>query len=146
MWSNQKSSHIEMYKQYGKVKGISMEVEGDEGKTETRIRPTFGENLRFFFTYQFGHMYFRYLMWNFSGRQNDIESQGEIENGNWITGFNWFDENILGLGPQDNLPDSMKNPARNKFFMLPFLLGLVGLFYQIKSTKTTHSSSHCCLS
>jgi hypothetical protein len=135
MWSNQKSAHIEMYKQYGKVKGISLEVEGDEGKMETRIRPTFGENLRFFFTYQIGHMYFRYFMWNFSGRQNDIESQGEIENGNWITGFNWFDENILGLGPQSNLPDSMKNPARNKFYMLPFLLGLAGLFYHLNKNK-----------
>ncbi len=135
MWSNQKSSHIEMYKQYGKVKGIPIEVEGDEGKTETRIRPTFGENLRFFFTYQLSHMYFRYFMWNFSGRQNDIESQGEIENGNWLTGINWFDENILGLGPQDNLPDSMKNPARNKFYLLPFLLGLIGLIYHSNTNK-----------
>ncbi len=135
MWSNQKSSHIEMYKQYGKVKGIPIEVENDDGETETRIKPTFGENLRFFFTYQIGHMYFRYFMWNFSGRQNDIESQGELENGNWLTGFNWFDENILGLGPQDNLPDSMKNPARNTFFMLPFILGLIGLFYHLKSDK-----------
>jgi tetratricopeptide (TPR) repeat protein/MFS family permease len=134
MWSNQKSSHIEMYKQYGKVKGIPIEVDDGE-KSETRIKPTFGENLRFFFTYQIGHMYLRYLMWNFSGRQNDIESQGEIENGNWITGFNWFDENILGLGPQGNLPDSMKNPAHNKFFMLPFLLGLIGLFYHMKAHK-----------
>jgi tetratricopeptide (TPR) repeat protein len=123
-----------MYKQYGKVKGIPIEVDDGE-KSETRIKPTFGENLRFFFTYQIGHMYLRYLMWNFSGRQNDIESQGEIENGNWITGFNWFDENILGLGPQGNLPDSMKNPARNKFFMLPFLLGLIGLFYHMKAHK-----------
>lgn len=135
MWSNQKSAHIEMYKQYGKVKGIPIEVEGDDGKSETRIKPTFSENLRYFFTYQVGHMYFRYFMWNFSGRQNDIESQGEIENGNWLTGFNWFDENILGLGPQDNLPESMKNPARNEFYMLPFLLGLLGFFHHLKKDK-----------
>jgi hypothetical protein len=135
MWSNQKNAHIEMYKQYGKVKGIPIQVEGNDGKPETRIRPTFGENLRFFFTYQIGHMYFRYFMWNFSGRQNDIESQGEIENGNWITGINWFDENILGLGPQENLPDSMKNPARNKFYLLPFLLGLIGLIYHSGTSK-----------
>jgi hypothetical protein len=134
MWSNQKTAHIEMYKQYGKVKGIPIEVDDGE-KTETRIKPTFGENLRFFFTYQIGHMYLRYLMWNFSGRQNDIESQGEAENGNWLTGFKWFDEKILGLGPQDNLPDSMRNPARNKFYMLPFLLGLAGLFYHLKVHK-----------
>jgi len=125
MWSNQKSSHIEMYKQYGKVKGIPIEVDDGE-KAETRIKPTFGENLRFFFSYQIGHMYLRYLMWNFSGRQNDIESQGEVENGKWITGINWIDEKILGLGPQNDLPDSKRNPAHNKFFMIPFLLGLIG--------------------
>lgn len=135
MWSNQKSAHIEMYKQYGKVKGIPIEVEGDDGKSETRIKPTFSENLRYFFTYQVGHMYFRYFMWNFSGRQNDIESQGELENGNWLTGFNWFDENILGLGPQDNLPESMKNPARNELYMLPFLLGLLGFFHHLNKDK-----------
>ncbi len=100
-----------------------------------RMKPTFGENLRFFFTYQLGHMYFRYFMWNFSGRQNDIESQGELEHGNWLTGINWFDETILSLGPQDNLPDSTKNPAHNKFYMLPFLLGLMGLFFHLNSSK-----------
>jgi len=135
MWSSQKSAHIQMYKQYGKIKGIPMEVQKDDGTADIKMKPTFGENLRFFFTYQLGHMYFRYFMWNFSGRQNDIESQGEIEHGNWLTGFNWFDENILGLGPQDNLPDSTRNPARNKFFMLPFLLGLLGLFYHLNSNK-----------
>ncbi|MBN3036517.1 MAG: DUF2723 domain-containing protein [Bacteroidales bacterium] len=138
MWSNQKSGHIELYKQYGKVKGIPIEVELPDGETEVRYKPTFIENLRFLFTYQVGHMYFRYFMWNFSGRQNDIESQGAIEHGNWITGINWFDEHILGLGPQDNLPESMKNPARNKFYLLPFLLGLIGLFYHLK--KHRHDS------
>ncbi len=135
MWSSQKPSHISMYKQYGKIKGIPVEVEKGDGTTEIRNKPTFGENLRFFFTYQVGHMYFRYFMWNFSGRQNDIESQGEIEHGNWLTGINWFDEHILGLGPQDNLPDSMKNPAHNKFYMLPFLLGLIGFFYHLNKRK-----------
>ncbi|MCB0804868.1 MAG: DUF2723 domain-containing protein [Bacteroidales bacterium] len=135
MWSNQKQSHIQMYKQYGKVKGIPIEVQKDDGSTEVLMKPTFGENLRFFFTYQIGHMYLRYFMWNFSGRQNDIESQGEIEHGNWLTGINWFDENILGLGPQTDLPDSMQSPARNKFYMLPFLLGLIGLFYHLNTDK-----------
>ncbi len=135
MWSSQKSSHIAMYKQYGKIKGIPIEVPKEDGTSDKKMKPTFGENLRFFFTYQLGHMYFRYFMWNFSGRQNDIESQGEAEHGNWLTGLNWFDENILGLGPQDNLPDSMKNPAHNKFYMLPFLLGLLGLFYHLNTNK-----------
>lgn len=135
MWSNQKGAHKQMYKQYGKVKGIPIEVEKDDGETEVLMKPTFGENLRFFFTYQVGHMYFRYFMWNFSGRQNDIESQGEVDHGNWITGFNWFDEHILGLGPQDNLPESMKNAAHNKFYLLPFLLGLIGFFFHLNSNK-----------
>ncbi|MCF8367748.1 MAG: DUF2723 domain-containing protein [Bacteroidales bacterium] len=135
MWSSQKASHKQMYKQYGKVKGRPVEVEGNDGEPEVRMVPTFSENLRFFFTYQVGHMYFRYFMWNFSGRQNDIESQGEVQNGNWITGLNWFDENVLGLGPQDNLPDSMKSRARNKFYMLPFLLGLIGFFFHVNSHK-----------
>jgi len=135
MWSGQKPGHKQIYKQYGKIKGIPIEVQNDDGTTTTRMKPTMGENLRYFFTYQIGHMYFRYLMWNFSGRQNDIESQGEKEHGNWLTGIGWFDENILGLGPQDNLPDSMKSPAHNKFYMLPFLLGLIGLFYHLNSHK-----------
>ncbi len=135
MWSNQKSGHVEMYKEYGKVRGIPIEVETQDGETEVRMRPTFGENLRFFFTYQLGHMYFRYFMWNFSGRQNDIESQGEIDHGNWLTGINWFDQNVLGLGPQDDLPDSMKNAAHNKFYMLPFILGLIGLLYHLNTHR-----------
>lgn len=135
MWSNQKPAHTQMYKEYGKVKGHPVEIANDDGTTDIKMVPTFGENLRFFFTYQIGHMYFRYFMWNFSGRQNDVESQGEIENGNWLTGLGWFDEHVLGLGPQDNLPDSMKSPARNKFYMLPFILGLMGLFYHLNTKK-----------
>lgn len=135
MWSNQKPAHIQIYKEYGKVKGRPVEIVNDDGTTDVEMVPTFGENLRFFFTYQVGHMYFRYFMWNFSGRQNDVESQGEMENGNWLTGIGWFDENILGLGPQDNLPDSMQSPARNKFYMLPFILGLMGLFFHLNTNK-----------
>jgi len=135
MWSNQKSGHKQIYKEYGNVKGRPVEVRQDDGTVKVRMVPTFGENLTFFFTYQIGHMYFRYFMWNFSGRQNDVESQGEVENGNWLTGIGWFDEQILGLGPQDNLPDSMKSMAGNKFYMLPFLLGLMGLFYHLNSKK-----------
>ena len=135
MWSNQKPSHIKMYKQKGGAKGIPIKIEKGDGSFETRIRPTFGENLRFFFSYQLGHMYLRYFMWNFSGRQNEIESQGEVEHGNWITGFNWFDEHVLGLGPRNDLPDSMKSKAMNKFFMLPFLLGLIGFFYHLKKNQ-----------
>ncbi|MCD4747694.1 MAG: DUF2723 domain-containing protein [Bacteroidales bacterium] len=134
MWSSQKSSHISMYKQYGKVKGTPIRISKSDGTTDTKFKPTFSENLRFFFTYQIGHMYFRYFMWNFAGRQNDIESQGEYEYGNWISGINWFDQ-LLGLGPQDDLPDSMNNPARNKFYLLPLILGLIGFFFHLNTNK-----------
>jgi tetratricopeptide (TPR) repeat protein len=135
MWSSQKPGHIQMYKKWGKIKGIPVEVIQPDGTSEVKMKPTFGENLRFFFTYQVGHMYLRYFMWNFSGRQNDIESQGEVEHGNWLTGFDWFDSKILGLGPQNDLPDNMKSRAHNKFYMLPFLLGLIGLFFQLNTDK-----------
>jgi len=64
-------------------------VRNSDGESETIYKPSFIENMRFFFSYQLGHMYVRYFLWNFSGRQNDIESQGEPENGNWITGINF---------------------------------------------------------
>ncbi len=133
MWSSQKPGHIDMYKKYGKVKGIPIEVENNDG-SEIRMKPTFGENLRFFFTYQLGHMYFRYLMWNFSGRQNDVQGYGGILNGNWISGLKFIDE--ARLGKMDKLPDKMANhPARNRYFMLPFLLGIIGMFYHYNKTK-----------
>jgi hypothetical protein len=98
--------------------------------TETINKPTFSENLRFFFTYQAGHMYWRYFMWNFSGRQNDIQGHGSPVDGNWITGIPFLDE--MRLGPQ-NIPESMaNNKGRNTYYMLPFLLGLAGFLYQLK--------------
>lgn len=129
MWSNQKQSHISMYKQYSSS-GIPIRVTKSDGNSEVLYRPTFGDNLRFFFGYQLNHMYFRYFMWNFVGRQNDIESQGEIDAGNWISGINAIDK--IRLGDQNNLPESMKNPARARFFFLPLLLGLAGLFWHLK--------------
>ncbi len=130
MWSNQKSSHINIYKQLGGNNGTPIRVTKPDGSTEVLSRPTFGENLRFFFSYQLSHMYVRYFMWNFVGRQNDIESQGEPENGNWISGIGFIDN--LRLGDQSDLPKSMENPGRARFFFLPLLLGLAGLFFQLK--------------
>lgn len=129
MWSNQKSIHIREYKEWGKVKGVPKRHVNRNGETETIVKPTFGENLRYFFRYQLGFMYFRYFMWNFSGRQNDIQGNGEIENGNWITGIDAVDGGRLGN--QDNLPPSRQNAANNKFYLLPLLLGLAGLFFQL---------------
>jgi len=106
-------------------------VTGYNGEQEIKYVPTFGENLKFFFTYQLGHMYWRYFMWNFSGKQNDTQSHGELLNGNWITGINFIDSKLIG--PQENLPDHMKNQkSRNTYFMLPFLLGLVGFFFHLR--------------
>ncbi|MFO7613184.1 MAG: DUF2723 domain-containing protein [Bacteroidales bacterium] len=133
MWSSQKSGHIRYYREYGRIKGVPLPVTRADGTTETVYKPTFIENMRFFFTYQLGHMYFRYLMWNFSGRQNDIESQGEPENGNWLTGFNFLDKGRLG--DQSNLPVSRENPAHNKFYMLPLILGIIGLLYHLQKNK-----------
>ena len=87
------------------------------------------ENLRFFLSYQCNFMYWRYFMWNFAGRQNDLQGNGELEHGNWLTGFDWFDN--WRLGDQDKLPDELKeNKGHNVFYCLPLLLGLIGLFWQ----------------
>lgn len=91
--------------------------------------PTFAQNLDFFFSYQINHMYWRYFMWNFSGRQNREQGNGNLSSGNWITGIPFLDS--LKFGNQEHLPDFMANdPARNTYFMLPFLLGLLGMFFQ----------------
>jgi len=125
--------HIEVYKSWGKVKGRPVRVrEGSEVKT--LMKPTFGENLRFFFSYQLGHMYFRYFMWNFAGRQNDTQSHGDFMHGNWISGIRFLDE--ARIGPQEHLPEFMKNdPARNGYYFLPLLFGLIGLFYQYNHSR-----------
>ena len=91
--------------------------------------PTQWENIKFFFSYQVNFMYWRYFMWNFAGRQNDIQGNGEIEHGNWITGIPFID-NIL-VGNQEFLPSDLKNnKGHNVFFCLPLILGLIGLFWQ----------------
>lgn len=113
MWSNQQS-HINEYKKWADIKGDRT--------------PTFSENLKFFFVYQMGEMYWRYFMWNFVGRQNDLQGPGGIIKGNWISGIKFIDE--MRLGPQDNLPESItNNKARNVMYFLPFLLGIIGMIY-----------------
>ena len=91
--------------------------------------PTQWDNIKFFFIYQLNYMYWRYFMWNFAGRQNDIQGQGEIEHGNWITGISFID-NFL-VGDQSLLPSELKNnKGHNVFYCLPLLLGLIGMFWQ----------------
>ncbi len=98
-------------------------------------RPTFWENIKFMVDYQFGYMYWRYLMWNFIGRQNDVQGHLDLENGNWLSGIKFIDE--MRLGPQDNLPSDLKNnKGRNTYFFLPFLLGLIGFLYLLSKDKT----------
>ncbi|HQK40725.1 MAG TPA: DUF2723 domain-containing protein, partial [Flavobacterium alvei] len=91
-------------------------------------KPSTFDNLRFMAEYQFGYMYFRYLMWNFVGRQNDIQGRYDYQDGNWLSGITFIDE--LHLGTQQNLPsDVLNNKGRNVYFFLPLILGLIGIMY-----------------
>ena len=93
-------------------------------------RPTTAENLRFFVSYQVNFMYWRYFLWNFVGRQNNIQGNGEVEHGNWITGFRCIDDWLLGCDTTKLPSDLSNNKGRNVFYTLPLLLGLAGLFWQ----------------
>ncbi len=133
MYSSQQS-HIDQYKAWSHFRGAKVQVEGEDGERQMVTIPTFAENLRFFFSYQINFMYLRYFLWNFCGRQNDIQGHGELTHGNWITGIapidNWM------LGDQSLLPDSLKeNKGHNTYFMLPLLLGLAGLFFHAGRQK-----------
>lgn len=98
-------------------------------------KPSFWDNLKFMFSYQFDYMYLRYLLWNFVGRQDDIQGKISNNHGNWISGISLIDEWHIGY-PQDHLPsDAQNNRGRNTYFFLPLLLGLVGLFFQFSSSK-----------
>jgi len=125
--------HIEAYKAWGKITGETVNYEYC-GQQKSEIKPTFIENMRFFFNYQVNFMYWRYFMWNFSGRQNDIQGNGEIDHGNWITGIGFID-NIL-VGNQTNLPSELRdNKGHNTYFMLPLLLGIFGMLFLIYGGK-----------
>jgi hypothetical protein len=101
-------------------------------RSNPKRKPGFGSNLRFFMTYQLGHMYFRYFMWNFAGRQNDEQGHGDPLNGNWISGINIVDKAFTG-GDLKIMPDDVKNhAARNTYYFLPFLLGIFGAMYHAK--------------
>lgn len=128
MYSSQ-SSHVEAYKEWADVKGKRVKYDYC-GQSKTDYCPTFAENLRFFFRYQVNFMYWRYFMWNFSGRQNDLQSYGDITKGNWITGFDFIDDAMLG--DQDLLPTELKeNKGHNVYYMLPLLLGVIGIVWQL---------------
>ena len=122
------SAHTAYYKSWQDITGY--DVPYDQcGEMLMVNMPTQWDNIKFFFSYQLNFMYWRYFMWNFAGRQNDIQSSGEIEHGNWITGIPFID-NLL-VGNQELLPQDLKNnKGHNVFYCLPLLLGLIGLFWQ----------------
>ena len=97
-------------------------------------KPSYGDNMQWFFTYQMGLMYWRYFMWNFAGKQNDVQGLGNVRDGNWITGLPFVDN--PRLGDQGKMPDSSKNnKAHNELYLLPFLLGILGCVYQFLQNK-----------
>ena len=123
IWENNEQSHVQFYRSY---LGL--------GPNES---PTSADNFSFFFRHQLDWMWFRYFMWNYSGRQNDYQGLGmDIKNGRWITGIKAFDDKILGVGDLDKMPDGYhNNAARNELYMLPFILGIMGLLYQFNRNK-----------
>ena len=129
------SRHISQYKAWcGGIKGRTVMTNRAGEKIKVTI-PTQMENIKFFLRYQVHFMYWRYFLWNFAGRQNDIQnSYGELENGNWITGFRFIDKLLVG-GDNKLLPDSFKGKGHNVFYCLPLILGLIGLFWQFGKGK-----------
>ncbi len=133
MWSTNRKGTGDFYKEYGGP-GVPISITGQDGNPQTVYKPTFLENIKFFLSYQVRWMYFRYLMWNFSGRQNDIQGTGpnDVKNGNWITGIPFVDKMWYGHA-MSGIPDDLKNRATNKYYMLPFILGLIGIWFQFKN-------------
>jgi hypothetical protein len=131
---NENPEHENSYKYWGNVIGRKYSS-GSGPDNKIIVCPTFGENLRFFFSYQIGFMYLRYFMWNFAGRQNDVQGNGNAIYGNWISGIKFIDE--ARLGRLNKLPDDLKtNPANNKYYFLPLLIGLGGMYWHYKKGKT----------
>ena len=131
MWNGSKKTYTNVYERYIDKSKMRVTTQKKPNGTSERVTvPTFGQNLRYFIDYQCGWMFWRYFMWNFVGRQNDTEGQGELDHGNWVSGIGFIDN--PRLGNQSNLPRTMQSPANTKFYFLPLILGLVGLFYQLK--------------
>ncbi len=119
MWAD-RPDYVHWYRQWEGIK---------EGK-----KATFGQNVHFLWSYQLNWMYWRYFLWNFVGRQNDEQGYGGVTSGNVLSGISFLDK--MWLGPQDNIPDSLtNNKARNTYFFLPLLLGLIGLIWHYRKAK-----------
>ena len=132
MYSERHAADYESW--LGGVKGNTVPYDRCGELVQVKV-PTMFENIRFFLSYQVNFMYWRYFMWNFAGRQNDVQGHGEWEHGNWITGIPLLDN--LRLGDQSKLPTELReNKGRNVFYCLPLILGLIGLFWQLfRNTK-----------
>ena len=128
--------HKNNYEEWmGGIKGKNVTID-HLGERKTIKVPTMWENLCFFYSYQVNFMYWRYFMWNFAGRQNDIQGHGEYEHGNWITGISFLDN--MRLGDQSKLPTELReNKGRNVFYCLPLLLGIIGLIWQVNKRAST---------
>jgi hypothetical protein len=121
IWDNNDPGHVQFYRQF-----LGLQPED---------RPTSGDNLSYFFGYQMNWMWWRYFMWNYAGRQNDFEGQGEAKNGNWVSGIKPIDK-MRGVGDLDKMADGYKNnPARNQLYFLPLILGIMGVVYQFNRDK-----------
>lgn len=126
------SNHIEVYKNWGSVQTVKKTK--PDGSYEKVLNPTFADNFQFFISYQLGYMYLRYFLWNFAGKQNDMQGNGGIIKGNWISGFDFIDQWMIG--PQRWLPDYLKNnPGRNRYFLLPLILGIGGMIYHFSRSR-----------
>lgn len=133
--------HPAQYRDWAGYKGSPVEAtiyvdrNGNPIQKQLMNKPTFAENLNFFINYQLNHMYWRYFMWNFAGRQNDIQGNGEVNHGNWISGIPFIDN--PRLGDQSLLPpaEGSENKGHNVFFMLPLILGVIGLSWQAFTSK-----------
>lgn len=120
IWDNNDPSHVQFYRQYLNI------GQNDE--------PTSADNFKFFFNYQLNWMWWRYFMWNYAGRQNDVEGQGEARSGNWVSGIKFLDKGRVG--DLDAMGDGMSNnKARNELYFLPFILGILGLVYHFNRNR-----------
>jgi len=130
--------HKQAYEDWmGGVKGRQVQINYCGSPTNVKM-PTMAENLYFFLSYQMNFMYWRYFMWNFSGRQNDIQGNGELEHGNWLTGISFLDNSRLG--DQSKLPTELKeNKGHNVYYALPLLIGLLGLFWQVYKNNVSQN-------
>jgi len=137
---SKEQEHMEAYKKWTDFKGMKVAVHDEEGNATNTTIPTLQENVSFFLKYQLGYMYLRYFLWNFVGRQSDVQGTGGLTNGNWQSGFPFIDKYMAG--PQDNLPTSVKeNRGRNFYYFLPLIIGLLGLIFQFRHDRQNFLST-----